>query len=123
MSEFGRGGVATGAQRAEVRGLRAGGMSIRAIAARVFGDAGCRGRVERILRAAEADAEPPATEPLEEVDFGALGTREKLRLLFERKLQSWCEGGKAPSMSELRGAVGGDRRLAGLGDPAKQRPS
>jgi hypothetical protein len=47
MSRFGRGAKATAAQRAEVKRLAADGMSVRKIAAAVFGDARDRGRVDQ----------------------------------------------------------------------------
>jgi len=115
MSQFGRGAKATAAQRAEVERLAAEGVSVRQIAAQVFGDSRFRGRVERILRR-------PATEPvavsvplepaLEGIDPLELGTNALIRLLFERRLAWLTASGKAPSFSELRALLEVQRRLA-----------
>ena len=125
MSQHGRGGKATAAQRAEVRRPRAAGVSVRQIAARVFGDAAYRARVERILRApvpARAPTLPPGANPsLENVDFSALGETPSVRLLFERTLRSWAESGRVPSMSELRSMLEVQRRLEAVEFIERQR--
>jgi hypothetical protein len=111
MSQRGQGAVATAAQRTEVERLRGEGVSIRLIAARVFGDARYRGRVERIL-ASPSGFVPLAADPiLDGVDVSALGTTELTRLLVERKLALWALSGKAPPMSELKSLLDVERRL------------
>ena len=115
MGEFGRGAKATAAQRAEVERLAAGGLSVRRVAAEVFGDARFRGRVERILRppaAAGPLALLSAAVPLlEGVDVAALGTTASIRLLLERRLAYWLASGAAPSVGELRNLLEVQRRL------------
>jgi hypothetical protein len=114
MSQFGRGARATAAQRAEVERLAAEGVSVRQIAARVFGDARFRGRVERILRrpASEPAVVPLPLEPeLEGIDPLELGTDALIRLLFERRLAWLAATGKAPSFGELRSMLEVQRRL------------
>ena|SRR5947209_5912682 len=114
MGQFGRGAQATAAQRAEVERLAAEGVSVRRIAAQVFGDARFRGRVERILRrpAAEPVDVAGAIDPaLEGVDLTELGTTALIRLLFERRLAWLAASGKAPSFSELRCLLEVQRRL------------
>jgi hypothetical protein len=114
MSQFGRGARATAAQRAEVERLAAEGVSVRQIAARVFGDARFRGRVERILRrpASEPAVVSLPLEPeLEGIDPLELGTDALIRLLFERRLAWLAATGKAPSFGELRSMLEVQRRL------------
>jgi hypothetical protein len=114
MRQFGRGGRATAAERAEVERLAAEGVSVRRIAAQVFGDARFRGRVERILHrpAGEPAAVAVALEPaLEGVDVGELGTTELIRLLFERRLAWLTANGKVPSFKELHSLLEVQRRL------------
>jgi hypothetical protein len=118
MSKFGREAKATRAQRAEVERLAAEAMSVRGIAAEVFGEARFRGRVERILRppaALEPVGLPPLADlPLEETDFSQLSWTALIRLLFERRLGSWAASGKAPPASELRNLLDVQRRLEAL---------
>ena len=114
MSQFGRGAKATAAQRAEVERLAGEGVSVRQIAAQVFGDARFRGRVERILRrpASEPVAVALPLEPeLEGIDPLELGTNALIRLLFERRLAWLAATGKAPSFGELRSMLEVQRRL------------
>jgi hypothetical protein len=114
MGRFGRGARATAGQRAEAERLAAEGVSVRRIAAQVFGDARFRGRVERILRrpSAEPVAVAVATDPaLEGVDLAELGTTALIRLLFERRLAWLATSGKAPSLSELRSLLEVQRQL------------
>jgi hypothetical protein len=115
MSQFGRGAKATSAQRAEVERLATEGVSVRRIAALVFGDARFRGRVERILRR-PAGVEPlPGAIPLPEgVDPSQLSLVELFRLLLGRRLVYLAESGKAPSASELRALLDLSRRLESL---------
>jgi hypothetical protein len=114
MSQFGRGARATAAQRAEVERLAGEGVSVRQIAAQVFGDARFRGRVERILRrpAGEPAVVPLPLEPeLEGIDPLELGRDALIRLLFERRLAWLAATGKAPSFGELRSMLEVQRRL------------
>ena len=80
-------------------------MSVRRIAAAVFGDARFRGRVERILR--RPPEVTPLTDPsladpaLEGIDLGELEWTALIRLLFERRLAWLAASGEAPSMNEL----------------------
>jgi hypothetical protein len=114
MNQFGRGAKATAAQRAEVERLAAEGVSVRQIAAQVFGDARFRGRVERILHrpAGEPVAVSLPLEPeLEGIDPLELGTDALIRLLFERRLAWLAASGKAPSFGELRSMLEVQRRL------------
>ena len=126
MSQFGRGAKATAAQRAEVERLAAEGVSVRQIAAQVFGDARFRGRVERILHrpAAEPVAVRLPLEPaLEGIDPLELGTDALIRLLFERRLAWLAASGKAPSFSELRALLEVQRRLAAAEALEQLRPN
>ena len=115
MSQLGQGSKATAAQRSEVQRLAAEGMSVRRIAATVFGDARFRGRVERILRR-PSELNPP-TNPLltdvalEGVNLGGLEGTALIRLLFERRLARLAASGQAPSMNELRNLLDVQRRL------------
>jgi hypothetical protein len=115
MSQFGRGARATAAQRAEVLRLAAEGMSIRRIAAVVFGDVRFRGRVERIVpQPSEGKplTNPSPTDPApERVDVSQLEGTALIRLLFERRLAWWKASGQAPSMNELRNLLDVQRRL------------
>lgn len=95
--------------------MAAEGMSVRRIAATVFGDARFRGRVERILR--RPSEFNPRTGPLltdvalEGVEVGELKGTALIRLLFERRLAWWAASGQAPSMNELRTLLDVQRRL------------
>jgi hypothetical protein len=125
MSQFGRGAKATAAQRAEVERLAAEGVSVRQIAAQVFGDARFRGRVERILHrpAAEPVAVALPLEPmLEGIDPLELGTTALIRLLFERRLAWLAANGKAPSFRELHSLLEVQRRLAAAEAAEQLRP-
>jgi hypothetical protein len=104
---------ASAAQRAEVERLAAEGLSVRRIAAAVFGDERYRGRVERILR--------PPLEPTVETSAGlrpieieGLEFGEVVRLLLERRLAMWAASGKAPAPSELSGLLDVSQRLDDL---------
>lgn len=109
------------AQRAEVVRLAAAGMSVRAIAAAVFGEVRFRGRVERILaapaagpgEAAASTATGDGVRP-DAFDFTGLSPGAAIRLLFERRLADLGERGEAPSMTELRGLLDVLRRLEAL---------
>jgi hypothetical protein len=125
MSEYGRGARATAAQRAEVERLAGEGVSVRQIAARVFGEARFRGRVERILGrpAGEPVAVSLPLEPeLEGIDPLELGTDALIRLLFERRLAWLATNGKAPSLSELRSLLEVQRRLRAAEAVERLRP-
>jgi len=94
--------------------LAAEGVSIRRIAAEVFGEARFRGRVERILRAPLADSEIPSGEGVGggSIDVGALGTTAVMRQLFERRLAWVSQSPERVSMNELRNLFEVERRLA-----------
>jgi len=115
MSQLGQGSKATAAQRSEVQRLAAEGMSVRRIAATVFGDARFRGRVERILRRPSELNPPPnpllTDVALEGVDLGGLEGTALIRLLFERRLARLAASGQTPSMNELRNLLDVQRRL------------
>lgn len=101
-------------ERAEVERLAAEGVSVRGIAAEVFGDARYRGRVERILHkpATSATAAPLVADPLlEGIDVTELGTVRSTRLLLERLLASWVSSGETPSATELKTLLELERRL------------
>ena len=91
-------------QCAEVRRLAASGLSIRSIAAQVFGDARLRGRVERILnRPADAAEEPEAVRAREAelTEFGCLDRVAQVRWLLDRRLADWAARDGGPSGREL----------------------
>jgi hypothetical protein len=115
MSSNGRRRKATAAQRAEVERLAAEGLSIRRIAAEVFGDARLRGRVERILGAPAASsatqAVPVTTNTaLEGVDVSTMSTPALVRLLARRRLEELAASGETPSLTELRSLLDLERR-------------
>lgn len=117
MANSGRRRNSTAAQRAEVRLLAASGVSVRAIAAQVFGDAALRGRVERILAGPAEAAESPAAVRARESElreFAELGRAGQLRWLFERRLTALAERDESTSAGELRALVDLDRRLRAL---------
>ncbi len=116
MGSNGRREKTTVAQRAEVKRLAAEGLSIRRIAAEVFGDARFRGRVERILGPPAASlatqAVPVSTDAeLEGVDASAMDTPTLVRLLTRRRLEALAASGAAPSFTELRSLLDLERRL------------
>ena len=107
--------MATAAQRAEVKRLAAEGLSIRRIAAEVFGDARLRGRVERILgtpAASSATQAVPGTTniALEGIDVSTMSTPALVRLLARRRLEELAASGEAPSLTELRSLLDLERR-------------
>jgi hypothetical protein len=116
MSSSGRRKKATAAQRAEVERLAAEGLSIRQIAAEVFGDVRLRGRVERILSAPAASlatqAVPVSADAAPEgVDALAMDTQALVRLLARRRLEELAASGETPSFAELRSLLDLERRL------------
>ena len=115
MSQLGQRTKATPAQWAEVERLAAEGVSVRRIAAAVFGDVRFRGRVERILRrpsGIEALTTPSLADPaLDGAELGELEGIALIRLLFERRLAWLAASGRAPSMNELRNLLDVQRRL------------
>jgi len=103
-------GKTSPSQRAEVLRLAAEAVSVRQIAARVFGDERFRGRVERILKRDRGAAEPvPAAEPLA---IEGLSELEVFKLLFQRRLAAIAAAGGVPSMNELRNLLDVQRQLA-----------
>jgi hypothetical protein len=127
MAELGDGQRTTAAHRVEVQRLAAEGMSLRMIAAEVFGAARYRGRVERILRRARLAPEPtPVGEQqapgAKGPDLGELGETAVFRLLYERALAAWAASGKAPAMSELRAMLDVQRRLEAFETIERLRP-
>jgi hypothetical protein len=103
--------MASAAQRSEVVRLAAEGVSVRAIAAQVFGEARFRGRVERILR------EPSALGPVEPVglaDLSGLSPAETLSVLYDRRIAYLNGLPDGPSMAELCKVADMLRRLIGL---------
>ena len=110
MSRSGRRRVATSAQCAEVKRLAAEGASIRAIAARVFGDTRLRGRVERILNEPapaptghENDAIPGEAVSAETVPTVRAALRQYLVRLQRGQVQ--------PSVGEMVKLLDLERRL------------
>src|SRR5436190_22194167 len=117
MGEYGSGAKATAAQRAEVERLAAEGVSVRQIAAAVFGEARYRGRVERILRGQAASGRPAgAAEALSErVEVPELEGVALLRWMFERAVAALAARTTAPSFVELRALLDVERRLETVG--------
>jgi hypothetical protein len=118
---MGRNTKSTLAQRAEVVRLAAAGVSVRAIAAEVFGEVRFRGRVERILAVpvsvpdeASAGSKSEGGVRPEAFDFTGLSHGAAIRLLFERRLADLGESGEAPSVTEVRGLLDVLRRLEAL---------
>jgi hypothetical protein len=100
-------------------------MSVRQIAASVFGDARFRGRVERILRCSGANARtnPSPTDPAPDgVDLSELEGTALIRGLFERRLARWAKSGETPSMNELRNLLDVQRRLEAAEAVERLRP-
>jgi hypothetical protein len=105
------------AERAEVERLANEGLSVRQIAAEVFGHARFRGRVERILRRPAVESETthasrselPRPDVPNELD--GLGTTELLRVLFERRLARLAASEEPPSLNELRNLLDVYRQL------------
>jgi len=109
--------MSTGAQRAEVRRLATSGVSVRAIAAEVFGDVRFRGRVERILRSPADSAESPEAVAAREEElrfFEGLGGTAQLRWLHQRMTRSLAQRDDPPSPGDLRALIDSDRRLRAL---------
>jgi hypothetical protein len=125
MSRFGRGAKATAAQRAEVKRLASDGISVRKIAAAVFGDARYRGRVERILAAPSLGEQPPSVSlgdaDLADICVDELDTTALIRLLFERRLARLTESPEPPSMSELRSLLDVQRLIEAAESVARWR--
>lgn len=114
MSTNGRPRKASPAESAEVRRLAAAGLSVRVIAAQVFGDARFRGRVERILRRPTDAAEAPEAVQAREADlreFERLDRAGQLRWLLDRRLAMWAAREEGPSGRELRSLVEVDHQL------------
>ena len=117
MSANGRPRKATPGECAEVRRLAASGLSVRKIAAQVFGDARFRGRVERILsRAADAAEAPEAVRAREAElrEFARLDRAGQMRWLLDRRLALWAARDDGPSARELLALLEADRRLQTL---------
>lgn len=117
MGTGGRPAKATAAQRAEVERLAAEGVPIRAIAARVFGDARYRGRVERILRGPSSRPGVPPLGPavavpgLDPAEAPAPDATATIRAAFDRKVARIAAGEVDPSLGELRALLDLQRRL------------
>ena len=109
MTKHSNNSEVTNSQRQEVFRLADEGMSVRRIAVEVFGDAGLRGGVERILKARNREA--PVKEMPEALDIAGLSQLEVLTLFFERRLALIAASGGAPSMAELRGLLDVQRQL------------
>ena len=117
MANTGRRRNSTAAERAEVQRLAASSVSVRAIAAQVFGNAALRGRVERILaRPVEAVESPEALEEREaELDrFAGLSCAGQFRWLLERRLAVLARRDEPASARELRSLLDVDRRLRSI---------
>ena len=100
-----------------MRRLAASGLSVRKIAAQVFGDARFRGRVERILsRAADAAEAPEAVRAREAElrEFARLDRAGQMRWLLDRRLALWAARDDGPSARELLALLEADRRLQTL---------
>jgi len=109
MASYANNSEVTAAQRQEVYRLADEGVSVRRIAAEVFGDVRLRGRVERILKARGREtAAGVGSEPLE---IEGLGTLEVFKLFFERRLAAIAAAGGNVSVSELRNLMDVQRRL------------
>ena len=100
---------ASASQQAEVIRLAAEGLSVRQIAAAVFGDSRFRGRVERIL--AVADREQPLPHETEPLVIEGLSRLEVFTLLFEQRLAAIAAAGGNVSMNELRNLLDVQRQL------------
>jgi hypothetical protein len=97
-------------------------MSVRATAARVFGDARLRGRVERILASPAEAAESPDAVLVREAElraFALLSDAGRLRWLFERRLTALAERDESTSAQELRALLDVDRQLRSLDQLAR----
>lgn len=112
MGRTGRPLHATAAQRTEVERLAAVGLSIRAIAEQVFGDASRRGRVERILRPRDRVAKPliPEVPPLE-VNTSVTDTTAVIRAALDRLRARVHADEAGSSAGELRALLDVQRRL------------
>jgi len=112
MSQHGQGAKATAAERAEVRRLRAEGVSVRQIATQVFDDARYRGRVERILRpSAGSKPRADAVAAAEAIKVPDLEGTAMTRWLFERTRAALAKRPKPPTPAELRTLLEVQRRL------------
>jgi hypothetical protein len=92
-------------------------MSVRRIAADVFGDVSFRGRVERILGTPADTAESPEAVGAREEElrvFAGVGSTARLRRLYERIVQAMAERDEAPSPRALLEVVELDRQLRSL---------
>ena len=96
----------------EVVRLRGEGLSVRAIAAEVFGEARYRGRVERIL-AGRGDR-VVVTGEVDARGLDGLEPVAAIRMLFERRLAVLVSGEVAPSMNEVQRLLEVSRRLDAL---------
>jgi len=114
---------ASAAQRAEVLRL-AEGVSVRAVAARVFGDARYRGRVERIVRGARGQlpCQKPGIVWPQRPDLTGLAPVEALRALFEWRLAVWAVSEEPPSMTQLAAMVRVQVALEGMERVERLRP-
>jgi hypothetical protein len=109
MTRYAINSTVTAAQRLEVLRLAAEGVSVRRIAAEVFGSSSLRGRVERILKTQGREA-PDAVEA-EPLDIEGLENLEVFRLFFNRRVAAVAASGGNVSASELRTLMDVERRL------------
>lgn len=104
-------------ERAEVLRLRAEGVSVRDVAARVFGDRRYRSRVERIVdadRRGQRSGPCAITEPSREVDLPELEAVESFRSLYERSIEALRRQAKPPSGSEVKALMAVHQRLEAM---------
>jgi hypothetical protein len=99
--------------------LHAQGLSQRQIAEQVFGDSGCRGRVERILRT-PAEREPEAATPglaAVDVDYEALLAQSRdlsgVAALVARYERALLESDEAPELADLERLTRIKRQIEG----------
>jgi hypothetical protein len=92
-------------------------MSVRAIAAEVFGDIRFRGRVQRILEKPPDTKEEPeamAARADELEAFARLSRTGQMRLLLDRRLRQLAERDEPPAPRTLLMLVDLERRLRSL---------
>jgi hypothetical protein len=126
MSRVGWSAKSSPEERAEVIRLAAEEVSVRRIAAEVFGDSRYRGRVERILRRPAVGVRPTVTAEGEtEIDLeqllasgGQAGVVPFLLARYERWL---ITSGTLPSLAEMERLLRIRRQLAGFAELERLR--